>query len=171
MRVHMVLRSTPRFAPPAPPRSRLSGILVLRAADVCRRRGNGWRWRRRRRDLQPASALRAAGVPAGLRGLAPFCPKCSAGGTVHWHDPNRGYKLSYTSLVQVCAVLQAVLDVVASQGLQPSPTAIFAAVMSSLDRPATQASAEVCSAPLCGRQELTVERAGRAACRLACQIA
>ena len=44
---------------------------------------------------------------------------------------------------QVCAVLQAVLDVVASQGLQPTPTVIFAAVMSSLDRPATQASAEV----------------------------
>jgi ribosomal RNA-processing protein 12 len=46
-------------------------------------------------------------------------------------------------LRQVCAVLQAVLDVVAAQGLQPTPTAIFAAVMSSLDRPQTQASAEV----------------------------
>jgi len=67
----------------------------------------------------------------------------------------------------VCAVLQAVLDVVASQGLQPTPTAIFAAVMSSLDRPATQASAEVCSAPICSRQEAAVHRAGRAAYRLA----
>ena len=46
-------------------------------------------------------------------------------------------------LRQVCAVLQAVLDVVAAQGMQPTPTAIFAAVMSSLDRPQTQASAEV----------------------------
>ena len=73
--------------------------------------------------------------------------------------PLCGTGLSEAMPLQVCAVLQAVLDVVASQGMQPTPTAIFAAVMSSLDRPATQASAEVllCSlsfarSPLCVRR-------------------
>ena len=44
---------------------------------------------------------------------------------------------------QLCAVVGAVLEVVQAAGLQPSPTAIFAAVMSALENPETQASAEV----------------------------
>lgn len=44
---------------------------------------------------------------------------------------------------QVCAVLGAVLEVVLAEGLQPTPTALFAALMSSLEKPETQASAQV----------------------------
>ena len=45
---------------------------------------------------------------------------------------------------QVCAVLGAVLEVVQAEGLQPTPTALFAALMSSLEKPETQASSQVC---------------------------
>lgn len=45
--------------------------------------------------------------------------------------------------MQVVAVLQAVLEVVAAEGLTPTPTTLFAAVMSALEREETQASAEV----------------------------
>lgn len=41
---------------------------------------------------------------------------------------------------EVCAVLGAVLEVVQAEGLQPSPTALFAALMSSLEKPETKAS-------------------------------
>ena len=44
---------------------------------------------------------------------------------------------------QVCAVLGAVLEVVQAEGLQPTPTALFAALMSSLEKPETQASSQV----------------------------
>ena len=44
---------------------------------------------------------------------------------------------------QVCAVLGAVMEVVQSEGLQPTPTALFAALMSSLEKPETQASPQV----------------------------
>ena len=47
---------------------------------------------------------------------------------------------------QVCAVLGAVLEVVQAEGMQPTPTTLFAAVMSSLEKPETQASAQVCLA-------------------------
>lgn len=45
---------------------------------------------------------------------------------------------------QVCAVLGAVLEVVQAEDLQPTPTTLFAALMSSLEKPETQASAQVC---------------------------
>ena len=38
--------------------------------------------------------------------------------------------------VQLCAAVTAILDVVAAQSLQPTPTVLFAAVMSSLERAA-----------------------------------
>ena len=44
---------------------------------------------------------------------------------------------------QVCAVLGAVLEVVSAAGMQPTPTTLFGAVMSSLDKTETQESAEV----------------------------
>ena len=53
---------------------------------------------------------------------------------------------------QVCAVLGAVLEVVQAEGLQPTPTTLFAALMSSLEKPETQASAQVCS-QLCLRKK------------------
>ena len=48
---------------------------------------------------------------------------------------------------QVCAILGAVLEVVSATGMQPTPTTLFGAVMSSLDKEETQASAEVRSSP------------------------
>ena len=48
---------------------------------------------------------------------------------------------------QVMAVLQAVLDVLQAEGMPCTPTTMFAAVMSALDKEETQASAQVsCSA-------------------------
>lgn len=44
---------------------------------------------------------------------------------------------------QVCAVLGAVLEVGQAEGLQPTPTALFAALMSALEKPETQASTQV----------------------------
>ena len=44
---------------------------------------------------------------------------------------------------QVCAVLGAILEVVAAERLQPTPTTLFAAVMSSLAKGETQETAEV----------------------------
>ena len=44
---------------------------------------------------------------------------------------------------QVCAVLGAVLEVVQAEGLQPTPTTLFAALMASMEKPETQASAQV----------------------------
>lgn len=45
---------------------------------------------------------------------------------------------------QVMAVLQAVLDVLSAEGMKPSPTAIFAACMSSLESsPETRKSPQV----------------------------
>ncbi|KAF8071289.1 uhpC [Scenedesmus sp. PABB004] len=43
---------------------------------------------------------------------------------------------------RVLAALQAVLEVIAGQGMAPTPTAIFAALMAALDRPDAQASPE-----------------------------
>jgi hypothetical protein len=43
----------------------------------------------------------------------------------------------------VCAILEAVLEVLKAQGSQPTPTALFAALMSSLEKPETLAHAEV----------------------------
>ncbi|KAK9845416.1 hypothetical protein WJX81_006006 [Elliptochloris bilobata] len=48
---------------------------------------------------------------------------------------------------QLCAVLGAILEVLSSEGLQPTPTAVFAAVMSSLEK--VESSPEVLVA-LCG---------------------
>ena len=50
---------------------------------------------------------------------------------------------------QLCAVLGAILEVLASEGLQPTPTALFAAVMSSLEKVETQGMPEVRSFPPC----------------------
>lgn len=44
---------------------------------------------------------------------------------------------------QVCAVLGAVLEVVKGEGLEPTPTALFAALMSALENDATRSTAEV----------------------------
>lgn len=44
---------------------------------------------------------------------------------------------------QVLAVLTAVLEVIAAEGLQPTPTALFAAVMSALEREDTRSSPQV----------------------------
>lgn len=44
---------------------------------------------------------------------------------------------------QLCAVLGAVLEVVQAEGLQPTPTALYAALMSSLEKPETLASPQV----------------------------
>jgi ribosomal RNA-processing protein 12 len=48
--------------------------------------------------------------------------------------------------VQLCIVASAVVDVVRSEGLRPTPTALFAALMSSLERPETIADAGVAAA-------------------------
>eukprot|EP00873_Tetraselmis_striata_P019446 jgi/Tetstr1/439710/TSEL_028129.t1 len=47
---------------------------------------------------------------------------------------------------QVCAVLGAVLEVVKGEGLEPTPTALFAALMSALENDATRSTAEVATA-------------------------
>ena len=44
---------------------------------------------------------------------------------------------------QLCAVLGAILEVLQAEGLQPTPTAVFAAVMSSLEKVDGQSSPEV----------------------------
>lgn len=44
---------------------------------------------------------------------------------------------------QLCAVLGAVLEVVQAEGLHPTPTALYAALMSSLEKPETLASPQV----------------------------
>ena len=44
---------------------------------------------------------------------------------------------------QVCAVLGAVLEVVAAENLQPTPSTLFAAIMTSLDKTEAQSSPEV----------------------------
>lgn len=44
---------------------------------------------------------------------------------------------------QVLAVLQAVLEVIKAEGMAATPTTIFAALMSALDRPDAQGSAVV----------------------------
>ena len=43
----------------------------------------------------------------------------------------------------LCAVLSATLEVLQSQGLEATPAALFAAVMSSLDKPEGRESSEV----------------------------
>lgn len=48
--------------------------------------------------------------------------------------------------VQLCAVLGAVVEVTKAEGLQPTPTALYGALMSALERPETRVSGEV-SAP------------------------
>jgi hypothetical protein len=49
---------------------------------------------------------------------------------------------------QVLAVLQAVLEVIAAEGMTASPTTIFAALMSALERPDAQSSPAVSTAEL-----------------------
>jgi hypothetical protein len=44
---------------------------------------------------------------------------------------------------KLCAILQAVVEVLQMQGLQPTPTSLFAAIMSSLETEETRSSAEV----------------------------
>lgn len=44
---------------------------------------------------------------------------------------------------QIVAVFHAVVEVIASEGMTVSPVSLFAAVMSSLDRPETQGSPNV----------------------------
>lgn len=56
---------------------------------------------------------------------------------------------------QVCAILGAVLEVVQAEGLQPTPTTLFAALMSSLEKSETQASAQVCHQPHCHTHHAT----------------
>ena len=43
----------------------------------------------------------------------------------------------------LCAVLKATLEVLQGEGLEPTPSALFAAVMSSLERPQAHSSPEV----------------------------
>ena len=43
---------------------------------------------------------------------------------------------------QLCLILTAVLEVLQGEGMEPTPTALFAAIMSSLEKPETQASAQ-----------------------------
>jgi ribosomal RNA-processing protein 12 len=45
--------------------------------------------------------------------------------------------------VQLCAVLKAVLEVIKAEGLDPSPTALYGALMTALEKPETRGSAEV----------------------------
>ena len=47
---------------------------------------------------------------------------------------------------QLCIILASVLEVIAAEGLQPTPTALFAALMSSLQRPETTSNPEVSTA-------------------------
>ena len=44
---------------------------------------------------------------------------------------------------QLCAVLGAILEVLEAEGLQPTPIAVYAAVMSSLEKVESQSSPEV----------------------------
>ena len=44
---------------------------------------------------------------------------------------------------QLCAVMSAILEVLDQEKMQATPTAVFAAVMSSLEKPETQGSPEV----------------------------
>lgn len=48
-----------------------------------------------------------------------------------------------SSSKQLCAILTAVLEVLKAEALQPTPTALFAALMSSLEKPSTRANLEV----------------------------
>ena len=43
---------------------------------------------------------------------------------------------------QLCLILHAVLEVLRGEGMEATPTALFAAIMSSLEKPETQASAQ-----------------------------
>ena len=43
---------------------------------------------------------------------------------------------------QLCLILHAVLEVLQGEGMEPTPTALFAAIMSSLEKPETQASSQ-----------------------------
>ena len=45
----------------------------------------------------------------------------------------------------LCAVLRATLEVLQGEGLEPTPSALFAAVMTSLERPQGHSSPEVSS--------------------------
>lgn len=45
---------------------------------------------------------------------------------------------------QLCIILSAVLEVIKAEGMQPTPTALFAALMASLEKPETQSTTEVC---------------------------
>lgn len=69
-----------------------------------------------------------------------------ADGSVAAEIYDRHKRSSQPESREVCAVLGAILEVVAAEGLQPSPTTLFAAVMSSLAKEETQNSAEVCLA-------------------------
>lgn len=48
----------------------------------------------------------------------------------------------------LCAVLKATLEVLESEGLDPTPSALFAAVMSSLERPQAYSTPDVMSRPI-----------------------
>jgi ribosomal RNA-processing protein 12 len=59
---------------------------------------------------------------------------------------NRHRKSTQAESKQVCVVLAAVLEVIKAEGLQPTPTALFAALLASLAKPEALASAEVTAA-------------------------
>ena len=44
---------------------------------------------------------------------------------------------------QLCAALSAILEVIEAQGMQPSPTALFAAIMVSLENSTSDQNAQV----------------------------
>jgi ribosomal RNA-processing protein 12 len=64
---------------------------------------------------------------------------------------------------QVLAVLQAVLEVIGAQGMPATPTSIFAALMSALERPDAQQSAVVSAMGAAGRVEPAAAAASRRA--------
>lgn len=92
----------------------------------------------------------AAALP-GVRGSR-FESKLADSGLLAEVQARHGHSAQPESLA-VCAVLQAVLDVVAAEGLEPTPTAIFAGIMSALERPNALESPEARgAAALCSRR-------------------
>lgn len=66
---------------------------------------------------------------------------------------------------QICLILNAVLEVIKAEGLQPTPTALFAALLASLGQPAARDSNEV-TAAMCRVMAAVLDRVPNGVLRL-----
>jgi len=82
----------------------------------------------------------------------PVHPTTSSEGLIASLESRHRFSRAPQSLA-VVAVLGAVREVLAAEGLRETPTTLFAAVMSSLEREETQASAEVRECGVCRERE------------------